>query len=204
MRLRTWASCEVDSKDLCARLENVDELEDDEGEGNWSGKELGEWELVEELTEFMAYCCPERKNKEATVAGKLMVVTFYHEQWGGAVSAAAALQIQAVKKGIRRAHAKAGNQARVRRPLTWEMIRVMEEIVGECGVGGRIAWIGLALTSQLLLRASELFAEEGGKVHEGYCLRRGDAGFFEKGVRRRIRWRSISRRKKEIRGEKAW
>ena len=50
------------------------------------------------------------------------------------------------------------------------------------GVGGRIVWIGLALTYQLLLWASELFAEEGRKAHEVYCLRRGDVAFFEKGV----------------------
>ena len=70
----------------------------------------------------------------------------------------------------------------VRRPLTWEMIRVMEESIGAWGVGGRIVWIGLALTYQLLLRASELFAEEGGKVQEVHCLRRGDVAFFGKGV----------------------
>ena len=46
------------------------------------------------------------------------------------------------------------------RPLTWEIIRVMEESMGAGGVGGRIAWIGLALTYQLLLRGSELFAKE--------------------------------------------
>ena len=62
------------------------------GNGNWLGKGLGEWELVEERTEFMADCCAERKNKEATVAGKLMAVNVYHEQWGGAVSAAAVLR----------------------------------------------------------------------------------------------------------------
>ena len=87
-----------------------------------------------------------------------------------------------MKKGTRRAHAEGGNQARVRRPLTWEMIRVREESISSWGVGGRIVWIGLALTNQLLLRASELFAEERGKVHEVYCLRTGDVDFFEKGV----------------------
>ena len=145
-------------------------------------KELGEWELVEELTGFMAYCCAERKNMEATVAGKLMAVNLYHEQWRGLSLPLQHFRIQAVKKGVRRAYAEAGNQARVRRPLTWEMTRVMEESIGAWGVGGRIVWIGLALTYQLLLRASELFAEEGGKVHEVYCLRRGDVAFFDKGV----------------------
>ena len=36
---------------------------------------MNEWELVEDLTEFMAYCCAENKNKESTVAGKLVAVT---------------------------------------------------------------------------------------------------------------------------------
>ena len=49
------------------------------GMGIWLGEEMNEWELVEELTEFMAYCCAERKNKEATVAGKLDSLNYYHE-----------------------------------------------------------------------------------------------------------------------------
>ena len=40
-------------------------------------------------------------------------------------------------------------------------------------------WIGLALTYLLMLRASELFAEKDGKIHEVYCLCRGDVAFFE-------------------------
>ena len=67
------------------------------GKGKWLGKELGEWELVKELTEFMAYCGAARKNKEATVARKLMGVNFYHEQWGG-LSLPQHFRIQAVKK----------------------------------------------------------------------------------------------------------
>ena len=41
-------------------------------------------------------------------------------------------------------------------------------------MGGRVVWIGLALTYLLLLRASELFAEDDGRVHVVYCLREGD------------------------------
>ena len=40
-------------------------------------------------------------------------------------------KIVAVRKGIKRAHVEAGNQTRVRRPLTREMIRVREESIGE-------------------------------------------------------------------------
>ena len=96
------------------------------GKGNWLGKQLGKWELVEELTEFMAYCGEEMKNKEATVAGKLMSVNFYHEQFGGLSLPRQHFRSQAVNKGIRWAYTEAGNRARVRRPLTWEMIRVMK------------------------------------------------------------------------------
>ena len=54
----------------------------------------------------------------------------------------------------------------------------MEEAAKEWGVGGRVAWIGLALAYLLLLRASELFAEDDGRVHAVYCLRGGDLAFY--------------------------
>lgn len=41
-------------------------------------------------------------------------------------------------------------------------------------VGGRVVWIGLALSYHLWLRASELFADDKGWFHEVYCLRRGE------------------------------
>ena len=95
------------------------------------GKELDEWELVEELTEFMAYCCAERKSTKATVAGKLMAVNVYHEHWGQLSPPLQHFRIKAEKKSIRRAHEESGNKARERRPLTCEMIRVMEENIDE-------------------------------------------------------------------------
>ena len=58
----------------------------------------------------------------------------------------------------------------VRRLLTWEMIGVMEENIGEWEKGGWIERIGWALTNQLLLRATELFADEGRKLHESLLL----------------------------------
>ena len=46
------------------------------------------------------------------------------------------------------------------------------------GVGGRVAWTGLALSYILMLRATELFAWENGDFHIIYCLRKGDVVFF--------------------------
>ena len=67
--------------------------------GNWLGNEMDEWGLADELTEIVAYCCAERKNKEATVAGNLMAaVHFYHEQWGGLSRPRKQFRIEDVEK----------------------------------------------------------------------------------------------------------
>ena len=58
------------------------------------------------------------------------------------------------------------------------MLKEMEEAAKEWGVGGRMAWIGLTLAYLLLLRASEVFAEDDGRVHAVYCLRGGDVAFY--------------------------
>ena len=112
----------------------------------WLGGQKNGGELVEELAEFMAHCCAERKNREATMAGKLVAVNVYDEQWVGLYLSLQHFRIRAVRNGMKRAHVEAGNQTWVRRPLKWEIVRVMEESIGEWGVGGRIAWIGLALS----------------------------------------------------------
>ena len=80
--------------------------------------DMSEMELVKELSEFTAYCCAERKNKEATVAGKMVAVNVNHEQWVRLSLPLQHFRIHAVRKGIKRAHVEAENQARVRRPLS--------------------------------------------------------------------------------------
>lgn len=52
------------------------------------------------------------------------------------------------------------------------MLRVMEE------VGGGVTWIGLTLPYLMLLRASNLFAEDVGRVHAVYCLSGKDVAFY--------------------------
>ena len=104
--------------------------------GDCLGGDMNEWELVEELAEFMAYSCAERKNKEAVVAGKLVAVNVYREQWVGLSLPMQHVRMKAARKGIKRAHVEAGNQTRVRRARMWEVIRVMEESIAEWGWGG--------------------------------------------------------------------
>ena len=64
-------------------------------------------------------------------------------------------------------------------------------------------WIGLALTYLLLLRTSEVFAEENGVFHEVCCLRRGDVAFFWGGRQlRRRREREADKVEIRFRGSK--
>ena len=107
-----------------------------------------------------------------------MAVNFFHEQWMGKTLPLNYFRIKAVKEGIKRVHVEGGTQQRMPRPLSWGMLKEMEEETKEWGVGWRVAWIGLALTYLLLLRASELFAEDDGRVHALYCLRGEDVAFY--------------------------
>ena len=47
-----------------------------------------------------------------------MVVNVNHKQWGGLSLPRRYFKVKAVKEILKRAHAKAENHARVRRPLT--------------------------------------------------------------------------------------
>ena len=124
-------------------MRKVGQLEGYTRKGELVGVEMNEWELVDELMEFVGYCCMERKNKHVTVAAKLIAMIFYHELWVGLSLPLHHFRIKAVRKGVKKAHVEAGNQTRVRRPLAGEMTRVMEESIGEWGLGGKIAWIRL-------------------------------------------------------------
>ena len=96
------------------------------GKGIWLDAERGEAGMVEELLRYMAFCCAVKRNKEATVAGKLVAVNFYHEQWVGLSLPISHVRVKAVRQGIKRAHVESGSQQRVRRPLTSGMLAGME------------------------------------------------------------------------------
>lgn len=80
-------------------------------------------ELVVNLMAFMVYFCAMRGNKEKALVGKLQAVSLYHEHWMGLSLPFGHVRIKAVRQGIKRTYVEAGNQPKVRRPLTWEMIR---------------------------------------------------------------------------------
>ena len=53
---------------------------------------------MDEPAEHMAYCCAARGNRESTVAGKLVAVNFFHEQWMGKSLPLNHFRIKAVRK----------------------------------------------------------------------------------------------------------
>ena len=70
--------------------------------------EMEEAETVEELAQCMAICCAVKRNKEAAVAGKLVTVHFYHEQWVRPSLPISHVRVRAVRQGIKRRVRRAG------------------------------------------------------------------------------------------------
>lgn len=51
---------------------------------------------------------------------------FNHEHWMSLTLPLVHFRVKAVRQGKKRAHIEAGNQPKLRRPLTWETVEVME------------------------------------------------------------------------------
>ena len=81
-------------------------------------------------------------------------------------------------KGAARSYAHVGNQAAVRRPVSWAMLLVGETLIPAGLNGGRILWLALYASFCFLTRASEMFAEARLRVRETYCLRPADVALF--------------------------
>ena len=116
------------------------------GKGCWLQKGIGEMELVEELAELMGHRCGEKGSKETTIAGKLVAIKFYHEQFEGLSLRLGNSLIKSVKPGIKRAHVEKVTQQRARKPLTWGILTRMQESVPYWSTGVRVVWIGSTLS----------------------------------------------------------
>lgn len=126
----------------------------------------------------MAYCTHELGNKESTIGGKLVAVSLYHQQCWGIKLPLGNVFLKGVRKGIKRKQVEEGVQQKIRRPLSWGIITEMQGEAAEWGEGGRVLWIGFALSYLLMMRASELFTGEGGRANGAFILTRGDVAFF--------------------------
>ena len=80
--------------------------------------------------------------------------------------------IAAVGKGINRAHGMSTKKGRVKLPLSWSMLSHGRQALASMEAGGRVMWLGLAVSYFLLCRASAPGAYTDGKVHPAFCLAR--------------------------------
>ena len=75
---------------------------------------------------------------------------------------------------MKRAQAEGGTQQRLRRERQQEI----EGSAKEWRVGRRVAWIRLTLSYLMLLKASELYEGDDGRIHAVYCSRGEDVILF--------------------------
>ena len=149
-----------------------------QGKGPWLHTLADPDQVLGEVLEFMACRCFVHNNQQSTVRGYLAAIKYFHKMYAGWELPTSHCMIAAVGKGIDRAHGMVPRKAPVRLPLTWSILSQGQPVVSTSVDGGRVMWLGLALSYFLLCRASELWAYANGKVHPEFCLTRNCLTFF--------------------------
>lgn len=147
------------------------------GRGPWLHL-MDESEVLNLLLEFMACRLFVFNNQQSTVRGYLSAIKFFHKLYLGWELPTSHCMIVAAGKGIDRIRGGSGKESQVRLPLTWAILAHGYLAVTSFKEGGKVAWLGLALSYFLLCRASELFAYANGLVHPEFCLTRDCVTFF--------------------------
>ena len=132
--------------------------------------------LVGELVEFMGYCCAGKESKESTIVGKLVAMNFYHGQFLGLP---VPMSNSLIRQGIKRAHVGMSSQQKVRRPLTWGILTEMHESVQAWAVGGRVLWMGLALTYFFHVASVGIICQRKRGVPQSILFEEGGCGVLQ-------------------------
>ena len=130
------------------------------------------------LFEYVAYAFATKKLPSATIESHLSAIKFFHRISRGFELDTTHPVIASALKGAARSHAEMGNQATVRRPVSWAMLLAGETLIPAWRNAGRVLWPALCASFCFLTRASEMFAETRSRIHETYCLRRTNVAFF--------------------------
>ena len=121
-----------DQKYLRRQLGDECELEVVRRQGVLLAERDGRDGAQSELCRFVGKCCAKKGNKEE-IAGKLVVIKFYNEQFVGLSMPLGNTLIRSVKQRIKGAHVEKGTHQRVRRRLTWAILTIMQESVPSWG-----------------------------------------------------------------------
>ena len=156
-----------------------------------------------QLFEYVAYSFATKKLRSATIESHLSAIKFFHRISRGFELDTTHPVLACALKGAARSHADVGNQATVRRPVSWAMLLAGESLIPSWGTGGRVLWLALCASFCFLTRASEMFAESRSRIHETYCLRRADVAFFRGNAQLTAAlWASADRVEVRFRGSK--
>ena len=142
---------------------------------------VGSDSLAHELASFVAYLYFSRGNKLQTVVGRLSAIQYFHKLEGIELPLTHYF-LRAVKSGLNRESTQKGEGPRIRRPLTWVILRQGHNLISSWGDGGTVLWLSLCISYFFLCRASELFAYSNGKIHKYFGLTRGDVAFKRRGT----------------------
>lgn len=112
----------------------------------------------------------------STIAGKLVAIHYFHRRAGIELPLKNPYLLQD-KAGLARESALHGGGPRIRRPISWVLLKHGIGLVHGWGEGGKVLWLSLAVSCFSMCRASELFAGSNGRVHKEFCLTRGDVCF---------------------------
>ena len=99
-------------------------------------------------------CC-----RSAPIESHLSAIKFFHRISRGFEIDITHPVVANALKGAARLHADVGNQATVRRPVSWDMQLARKKLIPTWRAGGRGLRLALCTSFCLLTRASEMFAE---------------------------------------------
>lgn len=97
---------------------------------------------------------------------------------GREIATARLYRIKAEAEGTKRVHEKGGNQQWVRRPLSLETSRRMEEEAKVWEVWRNVAWVRMALSCLMMPTVTEFFEKDEGRMHDVYYLKGGNNEFY--------------------------
>ena len=96
--------------------------------------------------EFMAYRCYVHNNQQSTGRKYLAAIMFFPQDVCRVRTSHTHCMIVAVGKGINRARGSSQKNAKVRLPLTWAILAQGRQVVTSMVDGGKVMWLGLALS----------------------------------------------------------
>ena len=123
-----------------ARFEAWAHMRISQGKSPWMTENDNPDDVINALTEFMAMRCFVHKNQQTTVRGYLAAIKYFHKVHVGWDLPTTHGMIQAVGKGIDRAHASINAKPHTRRPLTWPLLKHGRQLIIEAPEYGPVMW----------------------------------------------------------------